>query len=352
MKRPALPPYVTAFKDRHGKTRYRFRRKGCRAVYLPGEPWSRAFMDAYQTALDSAAPAKPIGARKVIPKSFNAVAVAFYESSHFKTKSKAWQTTLRLVIERFRKTIGDHPISAMQRADVVDMMDRLSHIPAGANQRLKVLRALMTFAVERGLIPASRNPVAGVKKLQKHTTGFRTWTDAEIEQYEAAHAPGTTARRALALLLYTAQRRSDVILMGRQHIKDGRLVLWQQKTGEMLSLPILGPLADELDLVPKTQMTFLQTIYGKPFTAAGFGMRMQGWVKAAGLSGLSAHGLRKAAATRLANAGHSQKEIGAWTGHREDSRELRKYTQAADQVRLSDQGADTLAGSKRKRGGV
>jgi hypothetical protein len=30
--------YVSAFRDRHGKVRYRYRRKGCATTYLPGVP--------------------------------------------------------------------------------------------------------------------------------------------------------------------------------------------------------------------------------------------------------------------------------------------------------------------------
>ena len=56
----------------------------------------------------------------------------------------------------------------------------------------------------------------------------------------------------------------------------------------------------------------------------------------ADLSHCSAHGLRKLAAPRLANAGCSEREIMAITGHRSLS-EVSRYTKAADQARLSEQ---------------
>src|SRR4051794_25889652 len=55
---------------------------------------------------------------------------------------------------------------------------------------------------------------------------------------EAHHAVGTKPRLAFALLLYSAQRRSDVVRMGRQHIKDGVLTVTQQKTGATLAIPV------------------------------------------------------------------------------------------------------------------
>jgi len=50
----------------------------------------------------------------------------------------------------------------------------------------------------------------------------------------------------------------------------------------------------------------------------------------------SAHGLRKLAATRLANAGCSTDHIKAITGHKSMS-EVARYTRAADQARLARQ---------------
>ena len=53
--------------------------------------------------------------------------------------------------------------------------------------------------------------------------GFHTWTIDEVRQFEAHHPIGTTPRLAFALLLYTGQRRSDVVHLGRQHLREGRL---------------------------------------------------------------------------------------------------------------------------------
>jgi len=50
------------------------------------------------------------------------------------------------------------------------------------------------------------------------------------------------------------------------------------------------------------------------------------------LRNCSAHGLRKAAARRLAEAGCTEHEIAAITGHA-SLREVQRYTKAADQKR-------------------
>ena len=101
--------------------------------------------------------------------------------------------------------------------------------PTAANHWLRQIKWLMEFAVEQGY--RKDNPAAaGIKNVRTPTEGFHTWTEDEIAQFEARHAVGSKARLALALLLYTAQRRSDVVRMGRQHIQNGAVQVRQQKT--------------------------------------------------------------------------------------------------------------------------
>jgi site-specific recombinase XerD len=81
-------------------------------------------------------------------------------------------------------------------------------------------------------------------------------------------------------------------------------------------------------------LTLLTTHSGKPFSAAGFGYWFRDRCNEAGLRHCSAHGLRKAAARRLAEAGCTTHEIAAITGHTSLS-EVQRYTKAADQKRLA-----------------
>jgi integrase len=76
-------------------------------------------------------------------------------------------------------------------------------------------------------------------------------------------------------------------------------------------------------------------------------MRMRKWCDEAGLSECSPHGLRKAAARRLAEAGASVHQIAAITGHR-SLKEVARYTQRADQIRLARE-AIQLIGPENKK---
>ena len=101
-------------------------------------------------------------------------------------------------------------------------------------------------------------------------------------------------------------------------------------------IPMHPELKIALASVPRTNLTFLVTERGAPFTPAGFGNWFRDQCDLAGLPHCSAHGLRKAAATRLANAGCSSDQIKAITGHKSLS-EVAHYTRAADQQRLARQ---------------
>lgn len=137
------------------------------------------------------------------------------------------------------------------------------------------------------------------------------------------------------LLLYTAQRRSDVVRMGRQHVRDGILTMRQQKTGAEVSIPMHPQLQAIIAATAKDNLTFLVTGAGKPFSPAGFTNWFRQCCNEAGLpKGCSPHGLRKAASRRLAEHGCSPHEIMAITGHK-TLKEVTRYTAAVDRKRLA-----------------
>jgi integrase len=122
--------------------------------------------------------------------------------------------------------------------------------------------------------------------------------------------------------------------MGRQHIRDGVLSVRQQKTGRTLAIPVHTELQAVLDTMPSQHLTFLITDRGEPFEPMAFTKWFKRCCDAAGLSQCSAHGLRKAACRRLAEAGCTANEIAAISGHT-SLREVERYTKAADQARMA-----------------
>lgn len=328
--------------DRHGKPRFRFRRKGLKTVYLPGLPGSPEFVAAYEAAASGSSRIVP-GASRTVPGTINALAVMIYGSAEWAQLSKTTQSSRRGIIERIRRDAGTFPVAKLEAKHVLAMRDKRRDTPSAANNLLKVLRWMMAFAVSRGL--RSGNPVVGIKPLKISGDGFHTWTEAEIAKFETRWPVGTRERLAFDLLLWTVQRSGDVRLMGRQNLKGERLTFTQGKTGVALSLPVLPPLAASLAHVPKDQMLFVATFTGEPFTAKGFGNWFSSACRSAGLPDCSAHGLRKSGATRLADSGCSESEIMAWTGHSSPS-EVQRYTRNRDQRGLADRAVSGTHGEQ------
>ena len=335
MKKPA---YVSAYRDRHGVLRWRYRRPGkpqsqTKALFGSEEWWTW-----YSTA-DNAKPVE-IGASRTIPGSLNAVVVAYYGSADFKRLAPVTQQTYRNIIDRFRSDKGDYPANKIEPKHVKAWRDIRADKPAAANTFVKVIRALMRFAAERGMI--ATNPALGIGPVKNKTTGYHTWTEAEIQTFEKKWPLGTRERLALDLLLYTAQRSGDVRQMGPQHVLDGHVVVRQEKTGLPLQIPIHPALAASIAAYNSGHLVFLATQHGDPYTARGFGNWFTDAAKASGLpAGRTAHGLRKAAARRLAEAGCTTHQIAAITGH-QTLKEIERYTRAAAQKTLAASAMDKV----------
>ena len=279
-------PFVQAFADRHGRARYYFRKRGCKRVALPGLPGSAEFMAAYAAAM-GAEPAKPpIGASRTMAGTVNATIVGFYGSPSFLALKPTTKSTYSGILEAFRTKNGDKHISTLERRHILNLLAERANTPGAQRNLLRMLKMLLSYAVEHGL--RLDNPAANVKLAKPKGDGFHTWSEHEIARFEAHHAIGTRARLALALLLYTAQRRGDVIRMGRQHVREGMLCVKQQKTGTPLEIPVHPALAAVIEATPHQHLTFLVTEYGKPFTPNGFGNWFRGQCDAAGLP----HGMR------------------------------------------------------------
>jgi integrase len=238
---------------------------------------------------------------------------------------------------------SDFPLSRMT-ADAIEVLrDRKLTVPEGANSRLKAIRAVFRWAVRKkgtyGKPLVSHNPARDVTYLKSNNqAGHHTWSLDEVRRFEERHPIGTKARLALALLLFTGQRRSDITRLGRQHVRDGKITLTQFKgrnrKPKQLTLPVMPALQRIIDASPCGEMTFLVNDLNRPFTDAGFGNWFRDRCVEAGVPG-RAHGLRKAGATIAANNGATAHQLMAIFGW-ETLKMAEKYTRAADQKRLAE----------------
>lgn len=341
--------YINAYRDRHGNLYHYFRRPGRQGVRLPGLPGSAEFMAAYAQALkdweSAPTPTEKPTAQRGADGTFDRLLGLYFQSSEFLAMKQRTRRAMRLRLERLVtiEGIGHRSVAGMTRAHVKTLMAKRVNTPGAANSDLKGLRALLRLALDLGW--RTDDPSLHLKKYKGGE--HHTWTDEEIAQFEAHWPIGTLQRTAFSLLLYTGQRRADVVRMTWPQIDSGRLRLVQQKTGTTVSLPLHPALTEALAAYPRRHVIILVTAYGKPYTDSGFGNKMADAIDAAGLpTRCVTHGLRKAAARRLAEAGCTPHEISAVTGHKSLS-EVQRYTKAADAERLADSAFERLTGSSK-----
>ena len=138
-------------------------------------------------------------------------------------------------------------------------------------------------------------------------------------------------------------RRGDVVRLGRQHIRHdllikaphGWLSIVQRKTGTLVEVPVTDALQAAIDAASNNHLTFLVTSQGQSFTDAGFTNWFRDRCNEAGLpNGLSAHGLRKARARRIADKNLGAHAVAAITGHTTLS-EVQRYTATFDRQKLA-----------------
>jgi len=346
--------YLATDRDRHGNVRYYFRRRGQPKVRLRAEPGTKAFLDEFLAAYDGAgragqptSPSRKNAAPRSLAWLFNE-----YEarSQAFKGLGDTTKARRRVVMDQIcaepasdkdLSPVGQKPFAGLRPRTVNVICQRCS-TPATVNARLKAFREALKFAVAEDWI--ATNPAREVAYARSASRGYHTWTVDEVAKYEARWPVGSIQRLALGMLMFTGARRSDAVVIGRQHRKavDG-MPGWQftqfkgrDRTPVTTWIPILAPLQALIDTTPTKgdDLAYLKTSFGKAFTAKGFGTQFKKWCKLAGLPHCSAHGIRKAAATIAAENGATAHQLMAIFGWRSISQAL-VYTKAAEQKRLA-----------------
>ena len=325
--------YVHEYRDRHGHLRRYFRKPGCKRVPLPGLPGSLEFMSAYQAALN--APPLPNFADHGTG-TVGWLVIEFCRSTEFANLKPSSKANYRRILDKLRRSHGHRLVRDLQLPKARKVIEDIGVLhPAMANLTRAVLRRVMEHAIALGW--RQDNPFTKVPKYKLGT--HHTWTDNEISLYVRRWPLGTRERLAFDLLLYTGQRGGDVVRMRRSDMKNNMIRVAQQKTAkdanDYLLVAIHPALARSIQAVRTTSLHLLSDTKGRPITRQSLTRLIRLAAQAAGLgANCVAHGLRKAALRRLAEAGSTTKEIAAVSGHR-SLREIERYTREADQARLS-----------------
>ena len=228
---------------------------------------------------------------------------------------------------------GHEPVSAFTRKSIVAARDKRADRPSHASHFLDTMRGLFAWAVEAEHV--EEDPTTNVKNVPRPKTGgFPVWTAADLDAFEKRWPIGTRERLAFAILLYTGFRRGDAARLGPQHVSNGVISIIADKTSTPVTIPILPQLQAVLDASKLGNESLVAGANGKPMTKESFGNWFREVCDAAGVD-KSAHGLRKAGATRAANNGATTFELNAIFGWSATGNIAGIYTREADRIRLA-----------------
>jgi len=336
------PPHLHREETRHGRVTWYVRKGHGPRIRIKAEYGSDAFWAEYRAALEGA----PAARSKAAKAHTLAWALECYRgSSAWAVLSNATRRQRENIYRAIIKTGGDAPLKGITTETIRAGRDRRAATPHAANNFLKALRGFFAWAVEAKLV--TTDPTEGVKLLtgENDADGFHTWTQEELDRFEARWPTGTRERLAFDLGLYTGLRRGDAVRVGRQHERDGVITIRTEKhrkgkPGELVALPILTPLEESIAATKTGDLTYLVTEAGRPWVKESFGNWFREACRAAGVPG-SFHGLRKAGATRAAERGATERQLMAIYGW-STGKMAQHYTRSADRVRLARDAAQLL----------
>lgn len=342
MPRPR-PPHLHREANRHGKLVWYVRvGKGAR-TRIKAEYGTPEFEAAYQSAVMGE---RPRGPGKAARGTLGWLFDLYRQTTAWTDLAQSTRYKREKIMMRVLATAEHQPVSAINEAAIIAGRERRAATPASAQAFIDTLHGLFKWAVSMKLAAGDPTRNVKIKTKSKRRGGYPPWTDEDLAKFEAHWPRGTRERVIFDILAYTGLRIGDVATLGRQHLKQRTIVIDGQpvrgtvisidseKTGMRVELPLLPQLEATLAAGPTGDLAFIVTRRGTPWTKGALGTEFVTAAKAAGVVGKSAHGMRKAAATRAAENGATERELEAifgWSG----GRMATLYTKSANRGRLA-----------------
>ena len=310
--------YVEKRPNKRKPPRWYWRRRGFDTQRLPDDPVAR-----YEMIRDLNAAAD--GRRKLdgaAAGSVQWVVNKYKNSDRWHKLAPGTQRAYIRWLDEICQIWGRCSIVGMTRRVVVDYIDSLD----GKPQKLHAAAVLQNvFEVARyyALIPS--NP-AHKLRLAKPGRRDAVWTTANVGAFLeacAGHRNGQAMALAFHILYFTAQRPGDVLSkkpspgMTWSQYNGETIKLRQEKTGKLIEVPCHKDLRAILDAAKAEAQSPSMVVKtnGRPLPYDAFRANFRKVRAAAGLDQLQARDLRRTAMVRMAEAGATNRQISAVSGH-------------------------------------
>jgi integrase len=328
------PPNLHRETTRHGRVVWYVRLDKGPRIRIRGEFGTAEFLEAYEAALVGEVLPSP---GKFSGKTLGWLIERYRESTAWtKLLSSATRRQRENILVSITKTAGLEPFARINKVALEKGIERRK--PHAGRHFLQTMRGLFQWAVKAQHVES--DPTRDIKTIRPATDGHAPWPDEWCEAFEARWAYGTRERVAYDVLLYTGLRRGDAVRLGRPYVKNGIASIRTEKTGQVVTIPILPPLQTSLEAGPLGELTFIAGERGRPMTKEAFGNWFRKACREASVPG-SPHGLRKAGATRAADNGATEAQLEAIFGWRGGGM-ASLYTRAANRARLAREAAPKL----------
>jgi integrase len=269
--------------------------------------------------LDGQVPGKPIGGFR----SLDALITDYLRTTAFtKDITPATQKFYRRYLELLRSKFGKMPVTEITPQWIERLKLALQDEAYKCNHVLSVLKILLNWGVRLGY--CKTNAATLVEKLEVEPRE-QIWTPDQIKAF--LNQTDGSIRLAMALMLGTAQRLSDVLAMTTAQVseQDGRLfiTLRQQKTDTLLSAPIPRQIVEPLLRARLAEqgdsVLLVHSPKGLHWARRNFSRAWDKARKKAGLPPLQRRDLRRTAVVFMAINGVPDPQIAAVTGHSIDA---------------------------------
>jgi integrase len=151
-----------------------------------------------------------------------------YIEDYAKLNKKSWEEDNRQLESDLLPKWKSRPATEIRSEDLLNLLNAKvrNGSPVAANRLRALVSRIFTFAADQRLMPATANPVIGVKKPAKETSRDRVLTDDEVRRiWDACDTQNPYVSAWFRLRLVTGQRGGELLQMRWQDI-DQKSHFW------------------------------------------------------------------------------------------------------------------------------
>lgn len=323
--RVQLPRYVFRQAQR-GRVYFYFRHQGL-YTRLPDNPSSSEFAIRYGQLLQSTA--KPSG-RRLPPGSLQALIAEYKGTPEYNRLEAKTQLGYARSLDKLAAALGAFKADRIKRHHIIRIRNAIAAKPRAADDFVAAVSRLFTIGLDLGY--CELNPAARIGRIAD-SESYLPWPKAARNAFETS-SPPRYLLDGYMIGLWTALRLADVLRLPRTRYDGQAFNLKHRKTGAELWIPAFSRLRTYVAEHSWPHVLFVTDAHGRRFKASTFGKAFRAHLVTVGLSEYHFHGLRHTTATALAEAGATDHEIQAITGHA-TLQMVQRYTKRANQKRLA-----------------